>query len=99
MCFCESAQQIHIFLDVVRLAVGTLCLDEAEIDAILHRLALVGAVPSFGRMGPLEEFLSPSVEDLAMKVGDALVAVLRLVDVVDAVAVGTEGIRHEQHAL
>ena len=46
-------------------------------------------------MGPFEELLSPSVEDVAMKVDDALVAVLCLVDVVDAIAVWAEGIRHE----
>ena len=99
MILDETSEYVYIFSDIVYLAIGTFRLDEAEVDAVLDRLSLVGAVPSGRRVGPFEELLSPSVEDVGMKFGDTLIAILGFVDVVDAIPVGRESIRHLENTL
>ena len=57
-----------------------------------------GAVPSVFRVGPLEDLLSPAVEDDGAELHQTLIF-LGFVFIVDIVAVGREGIGHHELAL
>ena len=48
---------------------------------------------------PLVQLLPPAVEDVGIELHDALVVALGAIHVVDAVAVGREGVRHLELAL
>ena len=94
MVFDVTSQQVDITLDIVFFSIGSFCLDKAEIDSILNRLALVGAIPTVGRVAPFEKFLSPAVEDVAMKLYKTLISRFGFINVIDTVSIGTEGIGH-----
>ena len=97
--FGVVAQQVHVLANVEHAAVGTLCLDQTEVNALRHVLSAILSVPSSGRVCPLIELGSPPVEDVGMKLHDRLIARLGLIDVVDAVAVGRESVGKVELAL
>ena len=49
-------------------------------------------VPSLRRVVPRKDFLSPAVEDRGLKLHDTLIGALGLEHIVDAIAIGREGI-------
>ena len=99
VAFDEAAKQVHVLADVVFATVGSLRPAQEEVDAILHGLPLVGAVPAvFGWVCPLIEFLAPAVEDVGVELYEALV-VLGLERFVVFVAIGREGIGEAELAL
>ena len=55
--------------------------------------------PDVDKITGLEELLPPPIINIGVKFRQTLVAILRLVDVVDAIAIGREGVRHLENAL
>ena len=84
---------------MVFVAVGSLGFHIDEIGAFLHGLAVERSVPFARGVVPRVYFLSPPVEDGGLELYDALIALLCLVGVVDAVAIGREGIWEVELAL
>src|SRR3712207_9439337 len=77
-------------------SVGPFGLHETEVHALLHIPAVELAIPSPVRVGPGVYCLSPAVVYGGLKLGKALPSLLSFVYIVDAVAVGREGIGHFQ---
>ena len=80
-------------------AVGTSCLDIEVIGPVGSLSRTDAPVPSVGGIVPLVHFSPPAVAHQGAKTYDALIAFLGFEHIVDAVAVGREGIGKFQFAL
>ena len=92
-----SAKQIHIFTDIVILAVSTFGLDDDEVDTVGHIAASRRAVPAPSGVAPLVELMPLAVDNGGTELDDVLTS-LGLIEVVVSVTVGREGVGEGQLA-
>ena len=90
--FFEPAQEIDGFLDVVVAAVGTSRLNIEVIGPVGRLSRTDAAVPSVGGIVPLVYFAPPAVAHQGAETHNTFVALLGFEHIVDAVAVGREGV-------